>query len=231
MSEDVEWCANTTLFFLGYPALIVNLYQAKNMPYNLVFSRTISSDAVMRIVDVPIPDRSVMIEVLSLISPYRRIAGYAYALRSDGITDYERSSGVTIPFGKNRVNFAAATVPYGLEFFPRWGVRSGIISVYTGEPGSPPPAVRDWRQASLGPYQVRLNVSPPGASYRTNSFDETVDDVMAGAVMGFLSSNYVFWKLSDGTVRYKPIGPDQFLGVGSSEDYIRVSSEPGYVEL
>ena len=129
-------------FFLSKQNVDVNHSQAKNMPYSLVFSRTISNDAVMRIVDVPISNRSVMIEVLSLISPSRRLAGYAYALRGDGITDYERSAGVTLPFGKNRVNFGNGLEPYGLEFFPRWGVKSGIISVYTGEPGAPaPPSV------------------------------------------------------------------------------------------
>ena len=109
------------------------------MPYELLYSRTIAGDGVVRYTDVPITDKSVMIEVLSLLSPFRRIAGYAYALRSDGISDYERSGGVTLPFGKNRVTFASATLPYGLEFFPKWGMKTGIISVYIGEPGSPPP--------------------------------------------------------------------------------------------
>ena len=109
------------------------------MPYELLYSRTIAGDGVVRYTDVPITDKSVMIEVLSLLSPFRRIAGYAYALRSDGISDYERSGAVMLPFGKNRVTFADATLPYGLEFFPKWGMKTGIISVYIGEPGSPPP--------------------------------------------------------------------------------------------
>lgn len=109
------------------------------MPYELLYSRTITGDGVVRYTDVPITDKSVMIEVLSLLSPFRRIAGYVYSLRSDGISDYERAGGVTLPFGKNRVAFAAATLPYGLEFFPKWGMKTGIISVYIGEPGSPPP--------------------------------------------------------------------------------------------
>ena len=109
------------------------------MPYQLLYSRIISGDAAVRYTDVPITDKSVMIEILSLLSPFRRIAGYAYALRSDGIADYERSGGVTLPFGKNRVTFSIDTLPYGLEFFPKWGMKTGIISVYVGEPGSPPP--------------------------------------------------------------------------------------------
>lgn len=147
-----------------------------------------------------------MIEVLSLLSPFRRIAGYAYALRSDGITDYERSSGVTLPFGKNRVNFASATLPYFLEFFPKYGVRSGIISVYTGEPGGQPePGI--WKQASFGPYQMRLNTIAPGASYRNSPIDEVVDSQMNGAIEGFMYYDYVFWKVANGTVYFKPIGP------------------------
>ena len=201
------------------------------MPYDLVFSRAISSDAMMRIVDVPIPDRSVMIEILSLISPYRRIAGYAYALRSDGITDYERSSGVTLPFGKNRVNFASATVPYGLEFFPQWGVKSGIISVYTGSPDASPPSAGAWKQAPVGPYQMRLNTSPLGASYRTDSFSEYVDPVMNGAVEAVMTGDYVFWKLVDGTVKYKPIGPDGFVAIGSEDDYQNKVLNPSSVIL
>ena len=171
-----------------------------------------------------------MVDILSLRSPFYRLAGYAYSIVSDGLIDYERGKGYTLPFGKNRLLFPDAVLPYYLEFFPKWGTKQAIISVYTGNP-SPPPPTHDWKQALLGPYQVRLNVSPPGASYRTNSLDEAVDDAMAGAVMGFLSSEYVFWKLSDGTVRYKAIGPDPFFGTGNTSDYIRVSAEPGYVEL
>lgn len=201
------------------------------MPYTLLFSRAISSDAAFRIVDVPIPDRNVMIEVLSLASPYRRISGYAYALRSDGITDYERSSGVTLPFGKNRVNFAAATVPYGLEFFPRWGVKTGIISVYTGEPSAPePPPI--WKQALYHPYQMRRNVSPRGASYRLDSTNETVDTSMSGAIEPIMYYDYVFWKLIDGSYRYKQIGPPADVSyLTNAEDYANKLSDPVTIVL
>lgn len=148
----------------------------------------------MRIVDVPISDRSVMIEILSLISPFRRIAGYAYALRSDGITDYERSSGVTLPFGKNRVNFGLDVGPYGLEFFPRWGVKSGIISVYTGEPGLPPPPAGEWKQMTVGPYQMRLNASPASISYRANPGAEALVLGSEGAIEAVMLEDDVLWK-------------------------------------
>lgn len=165
------------------------------MPYTLLFSRTISSESAFRIVDVPIPDRSVMIEVLSLASPYRRIAGYAYALRSDGITDYERSSGVTLPFGKNRVNFASATVPYGLEFFPRWGVKSGIISVYTGEPAPPPPPELAWKPVASQDIEFRLADNPRRIEYRRPIGSSVIQSMAAGAFVGAASpSGYMVWK-------------------------------------
>lgn len=111
------------------------------MPYSLVYSRSIPNDGRVRITDVAITERSVMIEVLSLVSPFRRIAGYVYAIQSDGLIDYERSNGVTLPFGKNRVEFPVLTLPYYLEFYPAWGTNSGIISVYTGNPSPPLPSV------------------------------------------------------------------------------------------
>lgn len=176
------------------------------MPYNLLFSRTIASDAPVRFTDVPITDKNVMIEILSLYSPFRRLAGYAYALRSDGITDYERSSGVTLPFGKNRVNFSAATVPYGLEFFPRLGVKSGILSVYLGEPGAPIPPGGEWKQAPTGPYQMRLNTSPNGASYRSNAGDAAVIPMMNGAVSSVMTGEFVYWKDGANVVQLTQIG-------------------------
>ena len=165
------------------------------MPYTLLFSRSIQSDAVMRITDVPITDKNVMIEVLSLISPFRRLAGYAYALRSDGITDYERSGGVTLPFGKNRVNFGGTAVPYGLEFFPRWGVTSGIISVYTGEPGPPVPVPGVWKQFPEHDVEFRLAVSPARIEYRNPIGSSIVQTMADGAVAaGVKTGDAIVWR-------------------------------------
>ena len=201
------------------------------MPYTLVYSRSISSDAVVRVLDVPIPDKSIMIEVLSLISPYRRLFGYAYALRSDGITDYERSGGYILPFGKNRINFPAAAAPYFLELFPRRGITSGIISIYTGEPSAPPPPPI-WKQAQATQYQMRRNVSPRGASYRLDSTNETVDTSMSGAIDPIMYYEYVFWKLIDGSYRYKQIGPPADISyLTSSEDYANKLADPVTIVL
>ena len=201
------------------------------MPYELLYSRTIAGDGVVRYTDVPITDKSVMIEVLSLLSPFRRIAGYAYALRSDGISDYERSGGVTLPFGKNRVTFASATLPYGLEFFPKWGMRTGIISVYTGDP-SPPPPPGLWKQALSSPYQMRRNEAPRGASYRLDSSSEVVDAAMNGAIEPIMYYGYVFWKLADGSFLYKEIGAGSSVAsVTSSFDYANKLAEPVTIAL
>lgn len=219
------------LFFSINLDIIALFSRSENMPYTLLFSRAIQDESVLRVLDVPIADRSVMIEVLSLLSPFRRLAGYAYALRSDGITDYERSSGVTLPFGKNRVNFTAATVPYFLEFFPRWGVRSGIISVYTGEPAPLSPA-GIWKQALVGPYQMRLNAQPPGASYRTSSADEAIDTDLNGAIEAYMSFDYVLWKLASGAIFYKQIGsPPGTANPAQQPGYEDKKSEGGYAPL
>ena len=201
------------------------------MPYTLLYSRSIASDSVVRILDVPITDKSVMIEVLSLISPFRRLFGYAYALRSDGITDYERSGGFILPFGKNRVNFASATVPYFLELFPRRGISSGIISVYTGEPGPPPPP-HEWTTVLSSPYQMRLNTSPPGASYRSNPGENILDSAINGAVEAVLFYDFVFWLIADGSAFYKQVGP---AGTSANathlNDYQTKKSDPASVLL
>lgn len=165
------------------------------MPYNLLFSRNINSDSPVRFTDVPITDKNVMIEVLSLFSPFRRLAGYAYALRSDGITDYERSSGVILPFGKNRVNFSAATVPYGLEFFPRLGVKSGIISVYIGEPGTPPAPPSVWKQFPEHDVEFRLAQNPNQIEYRTPIGSSIIQSMASGATgAGIKTGDAIVWK-------------------------------------
>lgn len=165
------------------------------MPYTLVYSRSISSDAVVRVLDVPIPDKSIMIEVLSLISPYRRLFGYAYALRSDGITDYERSGGYILPFGKNRINFPVATAPYFLELFPRRGITSGIVSVYTGEPGPPAPVPGVWKQFPEHDIEFRLAVSPARIEYRSPIGSSIVQVMADGAVAaGIKTGDAIVWR-------------------------------------
>ena len=172
------------------------------MPYELLYSRTITGDGVARYTDVPITEKSVMIEVLSLLSPFRRIAGYAYAIRSDGISDYERSGGVTLPFGKNRVMFNSATLPYGLEFFPKWGMKTGIISVYIGEPGLPPPPPGGWKTAGSGVAEFRLAQNPNRIEYRQPVGSSVIGTMAPGAVEGVEFYGYIGWKKGDGSYWY-----------------------------
>ena len=201
------------------------------MPYTLLFSRSIQSDAVMRITDVPITDKNVMIEVLSLMSPFRRLAGYAYALRSDGITDYERSSGVTLPFGKNRVNFGSATVPYGLEFFPRWGVKSGIISVYTGEPTPPPSPPGAWKQFPEHDIEFRLSMSPARIEYRSPIGSSIVQVMADGAVAaGVKSGDAIVWRTA-AEYRWANFFNRQTSGVDTEAAFNLFMSSPDAIAL
>ena len=175
------------------------------MPYNLLYTRPISSDDRVRFTDVPITSPSIMVDVLSLRSPFYRIAGYAYSIVSDGVIDYERGTGYTLPFGKNRLLFPSSSLPYYLEFFPKWGTRQAIISVYTGSP-SPAPPVHEWKQAPTGPYQMRLNTSPLGASYRTSPSDEAIASILDGVVEAVMTGEYVYWKIASGVAQLTQIG-------------------------
>ena len=201
------------------------------MSYTLLYSRAISSDSVLRILDVPIPDKSVMIEVLSLISPYRRLFGYVYALRSDGITDYERSGGYLLPFGKNRINFAAATAPYFLELFPRRGITSGIISVYTGEPSPPTPPPAAWRSEPGSDREFKLFASPAGIQTREIATQGSQFEAAEGAIEGHIYQNYLYWKMSDSTMFRREIGIWNPAFLVSLESYESVRSDVNSIVL
>lgn len=201
------------------------------MPYELLYSRTITGDGVARYTDVPITGKSVMIEVLSLLSPFRRIAGYAYALRSDGISDYERSGGVTLPFGKNRVTFAAATLPYGLEFFPKFGVRSGIISVYVGEPTPPPPPFGPWVGFPAYGVELRRAQNPSRLEYR-NPIGSTVIQSMAfGFIEGCVNGEYLNWKRDDLSFWYASLTNLSFESATGLQEHSTAMNSPSSVTL
>ena len=167
------------------------------MAYTLLYSRNIASDARVRFTDVPITSSSIMVDVLSLRSPYYRIAGYAYSIVSDGLVDYERGTGHTLPFGKNRLLFPSSPLPYYLEFFPKWGTKQAIISVYTGSaPSDPPPGV--WKQVLSQNLEFRLAVSPSRIEYRTPIGSPLIRSMGYGAIAGAVSDNgYMVWKTLD----------------------------------
>lgn len=189
------------------------------MPYELLYSRTIAGDGVVRYTDVPITEKSVMIEVLSLLSPFRRIAGYAYALRSDGISDYERSGGVTLPFGKNRVTFASATLPYGLEFFPKWGMKTGIISVYIGDPGPPPNPPEAWKSIPGHNTEFRRAQSPSRLEYRQPIGSTTVRSMAFGFAEGSVSNEYLNWMRGDGSFWYASLADLSYEGETRQQEH------------
>lgn len=208
--------------YLAVPFFVPKLDQSsrrrKNMPYELLYTRSISSDDRVRFTDVPITSASIMVDVLSLRSPYYRIAGYAYSIVSDGLIDYERGSGYTLPFGKNRLLFPNAVLPYYLEFFPKWGTKQAIISVYVGDPSSQPP-IHEWKQAPTGPYQMKLNTSPLGASYRSSPSDESVVSMMNGAMEAVMTGEFVYWKNTNAIVQLTQIGLFTWSYIVSDAEY------------
>ena len=201
------------------------------MPYELLYSRTIAGEGVVRYTDVPITEKSVMIEVLSLLSPFRRIAGSVYALRSDGLTDYERSGGVTLPFGKNRVNFAVATVPYGLEFFPKWGMKTGIISVYIGEPPPPPPPTGAWISIFGYNTEFRRAQAPLRLEYRQPIGSAIVQSMAFGFIEGAVKDGYLNWKRGDGSLWYASLTDLSFEGGTGFNEHSAAMNAPSSVLL
>ena len=201
------------------------------MAYELLYSRIITGDGAVRYTDVPITDKSVMIELLSLLSPFRRIAGYAYALRSDGISDYERSGGVMLPFGKNRVTFASATLPYGLEFFPKWGMKTGIISVYIGAPGPPSPPSGEWKMMPVGGYEMRLNSSPSSISYRSSPGNEAIVIGSEGAVAAVMMDTDVIWRTSTNVYKIREVNTFYEAYLQSSVEFDAALSAVGSIAL
>ena len=171
------------------------------MPYNLLYTRSISSDDRVRFTDVPITSPSIMVDVLSLRSPYYRIAGYAYSIVSDGVIDYERGAGYTLPFGKNRLIFPDTVLPYYLEFFPKWGTKQAIISVYTGTP-SPNPPSNLWKATGNGVAEFRLAQSPNRIEYRQPIGSSAIGTMAPGAIEGVEFYGYVGWKKVDGSYWY-----------------------------
>lgn len=166
------------------------------MAYELIYTRSIASDDRVRFTDVPITSPSIMVDVLSLRSPFYRIAGYAYSIVSDGLIDYERGEGYTLPFGKNRLLFPSTVLPYYLEFFPKWGTTQAIISVYTGSP-SPPPPPGGWKPMANFDIEFRLAQNPNRIEYRQPIGSSVIRTMAAGAIQGcFSPTGYVGWKTS-----------------------------------
>ena len=200
------------------------------MPYNLLYTRSISSDDRVRFTDVPITSPSIMVDVLSLRSPFYRIAGYAYSIVSDGVIDYERGDGYTLPFGKNRLLFPNTVLPYYLEFFPKWGTKQAIISVYTGSP-TPPAPPGGWKQMAIGPYQMRLDTSPAGISYRTTPDDEALVVGSEGAVEAIMIEDDVIWRNTLGEYLIRSVNTSYVAYIQSQVEFDAARATVGSIVL
>ena len=200
------------------------------MAYELLYSRSISSDDRVRFTDVPITSASIMVDVLSLRSPYYRLAGYAYSIVSDGVIDYERGIGYSLPFGKNRLLFPNSPLPYFLEFFPKWGTKQAIISVYTGQP-SPPIPPHPWKTILAYDIELRLSTSPLRIEYRTPIGSSIIQSLAVGAITGAVSGRFVVWKRGDGSVWYTGFGSLQEELADTQESNDRIMADPNSVIL
>lgn len=200
------------------------------MAYNLLYTRSISSDDRVRFTDVPVTSASIMVDVLSLRSPFYRLAGYIYPIVSDGLIDYERGSGYTLPFGKNRLLFPDTVLPYCLEFFPKWGTRQAIISVYTGNP-SPPAAPGAWISIPGYNTEFRRAQNPLRLEYRKPIGSAVVQSMAFGFLEGAVNGEYLNWKKDNGTFWYASLNDLFFEGVTGSQDHATAMSTPSAVLL
>lgn len=188
------------------------------MAYTLLYSRNITSDDRVRFTDVPITETSIMVDILSLRSPFYRIAGYAYSIVSDGLIDYERGAGYTLPFGKNRLFFPSSPKPYFLEFFPKWGTRQAIVSVYTGQPSSQSPP-GEWKPFPQWDIELRLISSPAAIEYRSPIGATAIQLKAFGAVAGFVWNGFLLWKNADDTTYYSGLGDIQSESPNNLSNY------------
>ena len=200
------------------------------MAYTLLYSRNIASDERVRLADIPIETNSIMVDILSLRSPYFRIAGYVYSIVSDGLIDYERGAGYTLPFGKNRLLFPNTTLPYFLEFFPKWGTTQAIISVYTGSP-PPPPNPVVWKPIASHDIELRLLTAPSRIEYRRPIGSAVIQTMALGAITAAVWNQYLIWKKADNSVWYAEFGSLQNELADTQESNARIMADPTSVIL
>lgn len=139
------------------------------MAYNLIFSRNRSNDDAIVFGDVAIPGTSIMVDAFSILSQFRRSAGWLYPVREAGNGTYERGAGHLILFGKSRVVMLDFEPPYYLEFFPRHNVGTYILSFYTGDPSPvrpnhivfPGTTTEVYRSAATGAIYVAADAVSP----------------------------------------------------------------------
>jgi hypothetical protein len=174
------------------------------MPLNLLYSRNIVTDSPSQYTDVPISDRSILVDVLSLVSQFHRVAGWIYPIVPATATSYERLPGTLLLYGKTRIITPSVALPYCLEFFPRYGRRSGVISVYSGT-FTPPAPPAEWKL--INSYNIELRMAPSGIGIeyrRPPGFGPPVP-IAPNAIEGFNFSRFLYWKEANGTYWTVPL--------------------------
>lgn len=160
------------------------------MTYNLLYSRQRQNSDPVIFDDVPVTQASIMIDALSVLSQFKRSCGWVYPVRRATPQSFERGQGRLLLFGKTRCIFPDFAPPYYLEFFPKIGVGTYILSVYTGEPAPPephpwvpyPPSQREFK---FFPSETKIKtrlISDGSAQFDAYEFSEG----------GYIFQNYLY---------------------------------------
>lgn len=198
------------------------------MPLTLIFSRNRNNDDSVRFLDNPVDDPSIMVDTLSILSQFRRTAGWLYPIRQVSNLDFERGRGQLLLFGKQRCIFTDFPPPYFLEFFPKFGVGAYILSVYTGEfsvSGSP-----GWVNIPGGGWYV--NYYPDERVIRARLGDEgaPVYDFKANVSEAVVFGGGLFFAFVDGTYE-KWLPYTAGSGGISVQEYDLIKSSQGTIIL
>lgn len=188
------------------------------MPYSFLFSRNIQGDCPFRLVDVPISVDSLMVRAVPGNSELFRTAGWLCAIVPDGAGDYERYGSSIILYGKSRVAFPLVPRPYFLEFFPRYGRRSGVLTFYSGFP-SPMPDRRVWKSDYQGSFQYALTIDGPGVSMRVNASGESTQFLVSQVTEAQLWYGYLNYREQDGSMFLRNLSNASEVYSISLQDY------------
>lgn len=209
----------------------MSVFEVLVLAYNLLFSRNRNDDLPVIFSDVDVPSASIMVDALSVLSQFRRSAGWLYPVRPATPGTFERGAGRLILFGKNRVVFPDFTPPYKLEFFPRFGVGTYILSFYTGEPSPPPPVNDGWvrvlssgREFKIFPLELKIKS-------RVIIDGSAMFDVFEGVVDGFILANDLHARYSGGGCVVLTIGNYGAVTVVSESTYVSRRADPSAVIL
>jgi hypothetical protein len=197
--------------------------------YTLIYSRNRSDDQPVTFGDVTLDTKSVMIDILSLASNVRRVAGWVYPVRPAGNGTFERGKSQQLLFDKSRCIFEDFTPPYSLQFYPRYGVKRYILSVYSGEPSPDRPPHIVFPGTSTQVYRSAVTgevfVAPDGESLFV-AIAGTIGSLAAKAGSDgrlFLQFNYPSYAYS--------WGPPWILLPMNEQNWNEISANPGTITI